>query len=42
LGQAAKARDRKGGIPMDQTTAFTALLTLFSFAFVAGIILGMF
>jgi len=27
---------------MDQTTAFTALLTLVSFGFVAGIILGMF
>jgi len=27
---------------MDHTTAFTALLTLFSFSFVAAIILGMF
>jgi hypothetical protein len=33
---------RKGGIPMDHTTAFTALLTLASFSFVAAIIFGMF
>jgi hypothetical protein len=37
-----KRHCRKGGIPMDHTTAFTALLTLFSFSFVAAIILGMF
>jgi hypothetical protein len=42
LGQSRKGRDRKGGIPMDHTTAFTALLTLFSFAIIAGVILGMF
>jgi hypothetical protein len=33
--------DREGGIPMDHTTAFTALLTLVSFGFVAAIIFGM-
>ena len=42
FGQSRKGTDRKGGIPMDQTTAFTALLTLVSFGFVAAIILGMF
>jgi hypothetical protein len=42
FGTKPERHGRKGGIPMDHTTTFTALLTLVSFGFVAAIILGMF
>jgi hypothetical protein len=42
FGPKPQRQDRKGGIPMDHTTTFTALLTLVTFGFVTGIIFGMF